>query len=168
MMKRFALLACVLALAACNQTSAPAEDMVDPDTRAGQEALAELVDSYLDDAVTQLAPLGQPAVGLNDQMALIAVNESPNNWNVPLMAGTNYVFVGRCDNECTNLDIEILDPAGAVVASDVLDDNYPIARVTPSAAGNYTIRTHLRVCTVEPCQIGVRALTEPTSGATAP
>jgi hypothetical protein len=111
-------------------------------------------------AQQQMAGSGQRDPGLPDQFALLNLSESPNNWAVNLNAGVDYVFIGACDDDCDNLDIELIDAANAVVASDVAPDDFPIVRFTPATAGAFTVRTHLRTCAVEPCQIAVRAVTE--------
>jgi hypothetical protein len=176
-MKYLTALAMALALAACNQqtpaqsqatpsadapaaTSTDGPEEIDPNSAEGQARLREIVTGYLDMAQGQLAANGQRDPGLPDQLALINVSESPNNWAVNLNAGVDYVFFGACDHDCSNLDIELIDGSNAVVASDVAPDDFPIVRYTPSAAGPFTVRTHLRTCAVEPCQIGVRAVTE--------
>lgn len=176
-MKYLTALAMVLALAACNQqtpaqsqatpsTDTPAAattdgpEQIDPSTAAGQARLREIVTGYLDMAQQQMAANGQRDAGLPDQFQLIELRESPYNWSVNLNAGVDYVFIGACDDDCDNLDIELIDASNAVVASDVAPDDFPIVRFTPSAAGQFTVRTHLRTCTVEPCQIAVRAVTE--------
>jgi hypothetical protein len=176
MMKRFATLACVLALAACNQTPAAPDqsqavpgaeqaagegtEEIDPTSAEGQARLREIVGGYLDMAQQQVAPNAQRDAGFEDENALIPLSGSPHNWSVNLNAGVNYIFLGACDDDCTNLDIELIDAANAVVASDTAPDDFPIVRFRPSANGTYTVRTHLRTCAVEPCQLGVRVLTE--------
>jgi len=176
-------LALVLVLAACNQrtpaaseTPSPSEatttenapsaaeveepEQIDLSTPAGQARLREIVGGYLDMAQEQLAANARPDPGLADQSALLTLNESPNAWTVNLTAGERYVFLGACDDDCDNLDIELLNSANVVVASDLAPDDFPMVRYSPSATGAFTVRTHLRTCSMEPCQIMVRGLRE--------
>lgn len=74
-----------------------------------------------------------------------------------LAAGRSYLFQGACDQDCTDVDMEILDPSGAQVAVDIATDDRPVVAVTPAAAGDYTVRTWLATCTQEPCFVGVSA-----------
>jgi hypothetical protein len=176
MMKRIAMLACVAALVACNQPAATPDqsqaapgaeqadsgemEQIDPSSAEGQARLREIVGGYLDQAQQAMAPNAQRDAGFQDEGALIPLSASPHNWVVNLNANVNYVIVGACDDDCTNLDIELIDAANAVVASDTAPDDFPIVRHRPAAAGTFTVRTHLRTCAVEPCQVGVRILTE--------
>lgn len=176
-------LALALVLAACNQqtpaaseTPSPSEatttdnapsaadadapERIDLSTPAGQARLREIVGGYLDMAQQELAANARPDPELADQFALLTVSESPNVWAVNLTAGERYAFLGACDDDCDNLDIELVNSANVVVASDLAPDDFPIVRYSPSATGAFTVRTHLRSCSVEPCQIMVRGLRE--------
>jgi len=78
---------------------------------------------------------------------------------VSLNAGTGYTFIGACDGDCTNLDIELIDmTTGGVVASDMLPDDFPVVNFQPTANGQYMVRTLLQACSVAPCFVGTRAL----------
>jgi hypothetical protein len=54
---------------------------------------------------------------------------------------------------------------GGVVASDMLPDDYPVVQFTAPADGQYMVRTLLQNCTVAPCFVGSRALTQAAGGA---
>ena len=82
-----------------------------------------------------------------------------------LTANTPYTFLGACDGDCTNVDIELIDMrTGGVVASDMLPDDYPVVNFTAPANGQYMVRTILQVCTTAPCFTGMRALTQAAGG----
>lgn len=74
-----------------------------------------------------------------------------------LRAGRSYLFQGACDQDCSDVDLELLDPRGELIERDVLVNDRPVARVTPAATGDYTVRIWLAQCSVEPCYVGVRA-----------
>lgn len=65
------------------------------------------------------------------------------------------LFVGLCDNDCTDLDLVLLDSGGAVVDSDQLPDDYPI--VTAPRPGSYTVEVRMAACADAPCRYGVQA-----------
>jgi hypothetical protein len=89
--------------------------------------------------------------------------------NVTLTGGTAYRFVGACDGDCTNFDIELIDMrTGGVVASDMLPDDFPIVNYTPPANGQYIVRSLMQACSVAPCFAGTRALTATAAGAAPP
>lgn len=144
-------------LAAAGETSE--SETIDVNTREGRAQLEGLMRAMMDEAAPQLAAGYRADAGLPDQYPLLRLRESPHNWQVSLVAGADYRFVGGCDMDCNNVDLELLDAAGTVVASDTLPDDFPVVTFTPPAAGVYTVRTHLRTCEVEPCMVAVRALT---------
>jgi len=79
-------------------------------------------------------------------------------YQVDLVGGTPYRFIGACDNECSNVDIELIAPQGGVVASDLLADDYPVANFTPPENGRYLLRLIMQTCTIAPCYAGVRVM----------
>jgi hypothetical protein len=75
---------------------------------------------------------------------------------VRLEANRSYRFQGACDQDCSDVDMEILDPSGRQVAEDIAGDDRPVVNVRPTRAGDYTVRIWLATCTVEPCYVGLR------------
>lgn len=183
-MKRFAILAALaaLALAACNDGGVPL-----PDTPAGAQAPVELTPTpptrgradLTDEERTQWensvrgyldAMQQQSGLPKHEQIADVIVPMEPgrdHRWYVELVAGTTYHFVGACDADCSNVDLEIIAPQGGVAASDLLPDDYPVATITPQQNGRYIARLLMINCEVTPCYAGARALTE-TPSAPAP
>lgn len=120
--------------------------------------LQRLVGSYLDTIQSRLGQGVQPAAGFQDGIADLQPGADAR-WQIHLLGGTPYHIVGACDNECTNVDIELIDPNGTIVASDTLPDDYPIVSFTPAAAGYYQVRVMMMTCTLAPCYAGARVLT---------
>jgi hypothetical protein len=89
---------------------------------------------------------------------------------VSLNAGANYGFIGACDGDCTNVDIELIRmETGGVVANDMLPDDFPIVSYRPEANGQYMVRLLMQACTHSPCYAGVRGITDtPQGGGAAP
>lgn len=76
---------------------------------------------------------------------------------VDLTGGTEYGFIGTCDGDCSNVDIELISmETGGVVANDMLPDDYPIFPYTPPANGQYMVRVLMQACTHSPCYAGAR------------
>ena len=86
-------------------------------------------------------------------------------WQVNLQGATQYRILGACDNECTNVDIELIDGSGAVVASDKAPDDKPVVNFTPASPGQYIVRVILQTCTVGPCYVGARIVAPGSAGA---
>lgn len=72
-------------------------------------------------------------------------------------ADSSTLFLGLCDDDCTDLDLVLIDGAGAVVDSDQLPDDYPI--VTAQTPGSYMIEVRMAACRAAPCRYGVQAYT---------
>lgn len=171
----FAALA--LALGACTPAGQrapahPSQSQATPEgtTRQVQISAANRaeVENNIRDLLTQTAAqyaTGAVAIpGVTD--ALVAIQPgSDHQYRVALTGGTPYVFVGACDADCNNVDLELLDGAsGAVVGSDLMADDYPVVQYTPAANADYFVRIILRTCTQAPCYVGARSMQTPTSG----
>ncbi len=125
--------------------------------------LESLVRNYLDGVQRANASGMGPAPGFNDEITSLQPG-ADHRWGVNLNSGTAYRIIGACDNECSNVDIELLDPSNAVVTSDTLGDDIPIVNYTPTTNGRYTVRLIMRTCTVAPCFAGARVLTASAGG----
>lgn len=175
-MVRRIILAAALALAACNQGSGPqlpkapdgaqAPAEVNPNAPTQQanvtpEVRAQLIQQIgdlLSQTQNQLASGMSRATGLVDEIAPIQAG-ADHRWRIELTGGTVYRIIGACDGDCTNVDIELIDNRGAVVASDMLPDDYPVVDYTPAANGPYFVRILMQSCSVSPCYAGARVLT---------
>jgi len=189
-MMRKILLAAVaaMALGACGQMgSGPALPPVQEGAQApsvqqrpsGQTQRGEFNDEVhaqlRQDIATQLDQIAQnfaagmaPGEGFADQVVTLEPG-TDHRWQVNLTGGRPYMFIGACDGDCTNVDIELISMStGGVVASDMLPDDYPVVQFTPPADGQYIVRTLLQNCTVAPCYIGTRGLTQGPAAAEAP
>jgi hypothetical protein len=183
-MKRHLILAAAaaLALSACNmiqQGSGPALPPVQagaqaPMTLTPQPGVRQATNITPEQRQQLIANIGQqldqfssnfgggkaPPAGFTDQINAIQPG-TDHRLVMELVANTAYTFVGACDGDCTNVDIELIDMrTGGVVASDTLPDDFPVVNFTPPANGQYMVRTILQVCTLAPCYIGMRALAE--------
>lgn len=123
-----------------------------------QQLIAQMT-QFLDQAAQQFAPGMTAPAGMTDQTVPMQPG-TDHRWVVNLTGGTGYMFLGACDGDCTNVDIEVIDMnTGGVVASDVLPDDFPVVQFTPPADGAYMARLMMRACSVSPCYAGGRVLT---------
>lgn len=186
MIRKFVLAAAaVMALAACNQqgsgpalpqlqagaqapstqtppSTAPQRGRIDDATRT--QLVANIAEQL--DAIGQNFAAGMAAPeGTTDQIVTLEPG-TDHRWTLPLTANTAYTFIGACDGDCTNVDIELISmTTGGVVASDMLPDDYPVVQFTPPADGQYMVRTLLQTCAIAPCFVGSRALMQSAAGA---
>ena len=82
-------------------------------------------------------------------------NEPVNNWPVYLSAGSSYLIVGVCDNDCTDVDLSLEDANRSVMGSDVLKDDLPMIQFAPNTGATYWIRPTMAACNVNPCGYGI-------------
>jgi hypothetical protein len=75
-----------------------------------------------------------------------------------LEAKTSYRIVGRCDPDCADLDLRLIDPGGREIEKDIDDDDIPEVNVTPREDGEYTVRVVMADCKTKPCFFAVGAL----------
>jgi len=121
-----------------------------------RQQLESLIHNYLDNSAEHNAPGFGPA-GISDEIVSLQPG-ADYRWVVNLTAGASYRVIGVCDNECSNIDMELYDPNNQVVSSDTMADDLPIVNVAPAAAGPFTVRIIMRTCTVAPCFVGARVL----------
>lgn len=81
-------------------------------------------------------------------------DSATDSWSFQLSAGTTYMVIGACDEDCSDLDIAVRDEAGDVVAQDNLDDDAPVVTFTPSRSGRFSIRTSMYECNASYCYFG--------------
>lgn len=79
------------------------------------------------------------------------------NYSFQLVAGRSYTILGVCDNDCSDLDITLYDPAGNQVAEDVLTDDKPVASVTARRSGRYRATISMASCSTGACFYAVAA-----------
>jgi hypothetical protein len=79
------------------------------------------------------------------------------NYSFQLVAGRSYTILGVCDNDCSDLDITLIDPAGNQVAEDLLTDDKPVASVTARRSGRYRATISMASCSTGACFYAVAA-----------
>lgn len=75
---------------------------------------------------------------------------------VDLVSGIEYMIVGVCDSDCTDLDLSLVDLQGNVLFRDELDDDAPILSFTAPAGGAHFLLVDMYACSVEPCSFGYK------------
>lgn len=84
--------------------------------------------------------------------------DRPFLWSVYLREGVNYRVYGACDDDCSDLDMEIYSADGNLVERDVARDDTPFVQVTPLQTGRHYVRLWLYACDAEPCYVAARVV----------
>lgn len=77
-----------------------------------------------------------------------------DTWTFNLSKGTQYLVIGACDTDCSDIDMTVKSSGGDVVGSDTADDDVPIVRFTATSDDRFTIETKMYTCTENPCYYG--------------
>ncbi len=75
---------------------------------------------------------------------------------ITLRGGTRYGFLAACDEDCSDIDLDLVDPSGAVVAQDRLPDDTPGFEFTPPATGAYRLVVQMFACRAATCGWGLQ------------
>lgn len=134
----------------------PAEREEEVSGEEGAGGYEEVVLAELNDAGAAHLAAGYQQMG-EDAIEAIAIEGDGHRQTVRLQAGHSYLFQGACDQDCTDVDMEVFDADGTQLAQDVATDDRPQVALTPTATGDYTVRVFLAQCSVEPCFVGLRA-----------
>jgi hypothetical protein len=79
---------------------------------------------------------------------------------VSLTAGTSYLIVGVCDEDCSDMDLILRDATGRSLAQDILDDDTPVLTLEITRSGGYDLTIRMPDCSVNPCGYGVAILAQ--------
>lgn len=77
-------------------------------------------------------------------------------WPIPLRAGVTYRIFAVCDNDCSDVDLELYDSTGGFVGRDVSTNDTPYVEIRPTVDGTAYARVFLAACESEPCYVGAR------------
>ncbi len=68
-----------------------------------------------------------------------------------LRTGSVYAITARCDDDCDDLDLILLDRSGQEVEEDTASDDEPVVEVEPPATQAYSAIVEMKSCDREPC-----------------
>lgn len=78
-------------------------------------------------------------------------------YTLRVQRGETYHILGVCDNDCSDLDIRLLNSSGEVIGEDQLEDDVPIVELVPTITGTVRIEVEMYKCSAEPCFFAVEA-----------
>jgi len=125
---------------------------------AAQSEYEQQVAAYLENGMGVHAALGYRRDQSNFDVVVPLQLERPYLWSVYLREGLNYRVYGACDNDCSDLDMEIYGADGHLADRDVATDDTPYVQITPRQSGRHYVRIWLYQCTTEPCYMAARVV----------
>jgi hypothetical protein len=78
-----------------------------------------------------------------------------------LEAGIPYLVMATCDEDCSDLDLELYDAEGNLLAYDDAVDPTPMVTFTPEVSGPYTVDVIMYACSVPACYQAVDVFVDP-------
>jgi len=112
--------------------------------------------AYLEDGMTAHRGIGYARDPGNPDVVVPLRLDHPFIWPVYLTRGVTYRAYGACDDDCSDLDMEIYDAAGNLADRDTSTNDTPYVQITPTQTGRAYVRVWLYACSSEPCTVGVR------------
>lgn len=77
-----------------------------------------------------------------------------DSWTFTLERGVEYLIIGACDNDCSDLDMTVVDQQDAVIVKDEEVDATPTARFRVNRTGEFTVDLDMFKCRDNPCFFG--------------
>ena len=134
-----------LALAAATALILPAVAMADHFEHTVRKQLAEFEKSVA----------GQGLALTHDLLVDQLEPETRDTLTLTLDKGITYALVGVCDDDCADLDLQLLDDKGKLVDSDELEDDTPVVAVLPARTAEYTLHVDMVDCDADTCFYGL-------------
>jgi hypothetical protein len=119
-------------------------DMSDAQLLSLERQISELVDMAETEGV---APY--------DSMGGVLSSGETGTVEVMLEEGREYVLVGICDDNCSDIDFTVFDPAGDILDGDMESDDLPMVTVYAETDGVFTVEVDMADCTEDPCAVAM-------------
>lgn len=122
--------------------------------------LEPATDAWLEQVNSQLADIDawarQQGLSLSHEIQSGAAGAGEEQTiALELDAGQSYGIMGVCDNDCSDLDLQLLDEAGNVLLEDLEVDAYPALLVQPEVTGTFYATVRMVSCSQAPCRYGL-------------
>lgn len=114
--------------------------------------------AYLEHGLQRHAPLGFSGDAAFRDLVTPLRLDHPFLWTVNLRAGVTYRIYGACDDNCTDLDMELYGADGQLADRDVSRDDTPYVQITPARSGRHNVRIWLYSCRTATCTAAVRVV----------
>jgi len=75
---------------------------------------------------------------------------------VNLTGGVRYAILGVCDNDCSDVDLQLFSGDGTKIAEDLATDDHPVVTLVAQYTGQYRLKVLMPACRTNPCYYGVQ------------
>ena len=116
---------------------------------ASQSQRRESLDHLVQQSETLLRVIDYEPFGLSEEGRSADAGRGDFSWE--LEQAFEYQIVGVCDENCTDLDLILLDSSENQVVRDLLVDDVPILEITPATTETYIVSVRMAACSEDPC-----------------
>ena len=75
---------------------------------------------------------------------------------VNLTSGTRYAIAGVCDQDCSDVDLQVFSSDGTKIGEDLQTDDKPVVIFTAGYSGQFRVKVLMATCSTNPCYYGVQ------------
>lgn len=130
---------------------------------ASAQSQRDVITQQLDAAGEAIAGEGfRPSAGAIAQNSLVGLLPAGGRvfLELNLRAGANYMVVGGCDYDCSDLDIAAYSADGTQLAADVEMDDVPVVAFRSERNGPHLVEVTMPGCSTETCYFGIRVFND--------
>lgn len=118
----------------------------------------EAPEPYMTQLTEQMVQYSQQYMG-GKQLSAALTGALPqggkDRLTIELDSGGQFSFLAVCDSDCSDIDLRVYDPSGALVGEDVLLDDYPVVSFTAARSATYVVEVIMATCRQAPCYYAV-------------
>lgn len=118
-----------------------------------QAQAQDIVTTQLDSAVVLMG--GRGFTPADEPVRGALAQGDDEEFELDLEDGTEYVVVGVCDGDCSDLDLVLTDDEGEEVESDRAMDDVPVLTIS-GQSGSFVLSVQMATCSASRCGYGVR------------
>lgn len=130
---------------------------------ASSQSMRDIISQQLDAASEAIADEGfRPSAGVIAQNSLVGLLPAGGRvfLELNLRAGTDYMVVGGCDYDCSDLDLSAYSADGTQLAADVEMDDAPVVSFRTETSGMHIVEVTMPGCGTETCYFGIRVFND--------
>ena len=125
-----------------------------PAVLPAQNSFADQVYNQLQSSYTSVKP-NFASLKLERTIINNVSDSESDSWESYFEGGKNYVVMGACDNDCSDVDLSITqDDGSTTVVSDTDSSDKPVVSFKCSYSGRYTISLKMYDCNSSYCYSG--------------
>lgn len=123
----------------------------------------DIVVQQLEAAAEAIATEGfRPSAGVIAQNSIVGLLPAGGRvfLELNLRARTDYMVVGGCDYDCSDMDLAVYSTSGTQLAADTEEDDVPVVSFNSATSGPYIVEITMPGCSADTCYFGIRVFND--------